>query len=272
MQVGGPASLRELMELVREVWRPLVPAIDYTLARILGYAARVNTFTPYRLAKELGLSYSTAYVKIKQAAERRLVLTASDSKYSITVKGCIAGFVAGTIDEDSFVSCVYRAWALNRFNGVEPEEVLSFLAVLGRILSVRGLDLVRTNICFVEEAAAIVFRYVASSFLSSLIVNGHAEAVLKTVAESLSLGTDVLFNGIKLSLNALQGLIPPTVVTENHRAFMFVRGGNLIPVAIECKLRCRHFAESFGVGCVRLYREVASKLADVVSGLKGERV
>jgi hypothetical protein len=266
MQHTKNLPLNELSELVREVWRPLVPAIDYTLARILGYAARVNMFTPYRLAKELGLSYSTAYVKIKQAVERRLILSATDSKYGITVKGCIAGYIAGTIDDNTFLSCVYRTWGLAKFNEVSPEEVLSFLVLLGRIIALRGLDLAKATICFVEEAAAIVFRYVSSSFLSSIIVEGHADTVLKTTAEGLGLNPEILLNGIKLSLSALQGLIPPTVVTENHRVFMFVRGAHFIPIAVECKLKCRHFTRSFGVGCTRLYREVLTKLADLVSG------
>ncbi len=257
-------QLSRLVGLVRSVWRPLTPSIDYTTATIISYAARVPGFTLYRVSRDLRISYSTVYAKVRHATRLRLILPLSSSGYSVTVKGCIVGLVNGVIDDNVFLRCLRQSWNLDKFDGLDIHDVLSLLVLLGRILALRELDVVKANICSIEEAAAIILRPIIGPLLHELVLHGHVKSLLKTLNASLKVESeDIMLRAIRACLIVLQGFIPLTMVTENHKVFILFRGGSIIPIAVECRLRCKRFTEGFGVGCTQLHREVVSQLTSI---------
>ena len=258
-----PRTLEEDVEkLLRDAWSELVPGLDDTALNILGYFARTKRSTFYRAARELGLSFSVMYRKGRQLASLHLIHEAGDSFHEITAKGCIAGFVYNLYGLKGLIHCLETVWGLSSYDA-RYEEIVGFLLVLAKVLSLQGSNLVTSDICVFGEAAAKV----ASPILNGVIAYSEWEdANIQLLLYSNKLGINPVYlrYGVALALRGLATQLPPSIVTKNHKALVIVRNNKLLPIALSCNTRCSHYYRNMGTKCPVLRREVQEALRNVV--------
>lgn len=253
---GGVQTV-ELTGLVMSVWDPLVPPLDETSLKLLSaYVTQDKPMTLYRAARLAELSFSLAYKKGLVLRELGLLSVVNGSSYYSTVKGCIAAYTRGLLSRGEFLACVRRIWRVPP-SMASDEELLSFLHILGLVMGDRGLDIVKAAIYRFDESSMQVFRIYLSEVVPKFLMGVSVREAIEELAEKLSVKPWILVQAFKVAIKGILSLIPPTLVTKNHKILAVAYGDTLKPIAVVCgKNGCSHYEEELGLTCPLVAREM----------------
>ena len=261
-------SPEDLARSVARVWRPLTPPLDETSLRILKFMLESpNPVSLYRVSKDLGISFSAAYKKGRILEQNRLIHQVSKSSYIPTIKGCIAGVSLSIIDYSGFYTCINSRWPLQVLN-VTPLEAAALLYVLGVIMGKRGLDLPKATICNFEEASLHVFKVYLKSVVAQYLISGNVREALEKVASSFNAPPLVIADAFKAAVKGILEVVPPSIVTGDHRILITLHTGMPKVVAVVCRRRCRVYEEETGITCPLALRE-AFEVIEAAGSVKG---
>ena len=250
----------DLWDAVMTVWKPLSPALDEKSLTILDYLINSSGVSLYKIARDLGMSFSLVYKKGQKLLDLRLIHRVDEKRFMATVKACIASLVNGWLDKPGFINCLKARWPLEALD-IREEEILSFLYVLGMLVAARGLDLVKATICGFDEASLHVFKLYVSNTIVSHLIAGSVEERLKRIGVRMGVSKDIVAAAFRTAVKGIMKAMPPTMDTGRHKIIVAMTNGSPQVIAVDCRTRCKYYMRELGLTCPLVAREVAEVLA-----------
>ena len=241
------------LKIFHDSWRPLIPKLDSYMLNILKYLVERGEATLYRISRDLDISFSLGYKKGSILKNMKFIVPYNRSMYRPSIKSYISLYINNEIPYYTLLKGVKEIYKLN---DMDEYSIMSFLYLLSLVLNERGLDLAKATICNIDEASLHVIRLYLRCVFESLISGEYIDYIFKDHAKKIGISSDMLLGGFRIAIKGILNLIPPTIVTKNHRTIFVLREGKPHILMTECKDECRYYRENLGLTCPYLLKEI----------------
>lgn len=203
-----------LMALFKKSWAPLVQPLPASALEAAEYFVKKypDMASAYRLYRETALNVKTAYDAIRKLREYRLLMPVNEREYVATPKASIA--LLYYRGDARYLDHLRTMW---RIDGVQDEDLLSYLVVLGSALSRLGFSMKEAFICNFNFTPFYILPFIGEGF--------------GDLAKSLDLPAEVLRTAYSAYVEALG---PYMVDVEGVKVFARKSGGGVKVLAAIC--------------------------------------
>jgi hypothetical protein len=260
-----PGSLLEGFEQnVRRLWASLSPGIDRIYEEIIEKYLELGPSTPYRIAKNMGLSTATVYRRSRSLLEKRILIPYSGGdSLMVSVKGCIVLYSRQHLGLEGLTECSSKIWGIS----LDAYSLLGFLYLLGLEAEQRKLTIQTLTMCKIDEASIHVLRYLREALVTHLASAKSFAEALDEVAARYCIPPRIFRGALRLALRGIATTLPVTLTSRDHKVVVFLHDRALYYFVVECSRPCEEYERSLGLECPLAARLVQERLRGILSGL-----